>query len=148
APEERAVIRKVTIRDTPAPVPPPFSTESVEQLSGYRAVIETSMGTVTLEMFPDRAPNHVRNFLRLAQSGGYDGMAFHRIARGFMIQSGFPPTRKEPLDERQQSFVPTPEHPLKAEFSKTTHDKGIVSMAKLADPDSATTSFFIVTAPS
>lgn len=144
-PNERLEISKVTIRDKPAPTPEPFTSEPIEQLSGYRAVIETSMGNITLDLFSDRAPMHVRNFLRLAQSGVYDRTAFHRVAKGFVIQGGFLPSRKEPLDERQQGYV----RPLKPEFNKTSHDKGIVSMARLSeDPASATTSFFIVTAPS
>jgi peptidyl-prolyl cis-trans isomerase B (cyclophilin B) len=143
-PNERLEITKVTIRDKPPPEPEPFTTESVEQLSRYRAVIETSMGSITLDFFADRAPMHVRNFLRLAQSGVYDGTAFHRVAKGFVIQGGFLPSRKEPLDEKQQAYV----RPLPPEFNKTSHDKGIVSMARLSDdPASATTSFFIVTAP-
>jgi peptidyl-prolyl cis-trans isomerase B (cyclophilin B) len=141
---DRVEVTKVTIRDKPAPVPDPFTTETNEQLSGFRAVIETSMGAITLEMRADLAPNHVRNFLRLAQSGVYDGTAFHRVAKGFVIQGGYLPTRKEPLDDRQNGFV----KPLQPEFSKTTHDKGIVSMARGDDPASATSSFFIVTAPS
>ena len=141
---DRVEIRRVTIRDTPAPVPDPFSTETDAQLSGFSAVIETAMGNITLELFADRAPNHVRNFLRLAQSGVYDGTAFHRVAKGFVIQGGFLPSRKEPLDERRQRFV----QPLQPEFSKTSHDTGILSMARGEDPASATTSFFIVTAPS
>lgn len=141
---ERVEVAKVTIRDKPAPVPDPFTTETNEQLSGYRAVVETSMGAITLEFFPDRAPNHVRNFLRLAQSGVYNGTAFHRVAKGFVIQGGYLPTRTEPLDDRQQGYV----KPLQPEFSKTTHETGILSMARGEDPASATTSFFIVTAPS
>lgn len=140
----RVEIRSVTIRDKPAPVPPPFSSETNEQLGGFRVVIETSMGAITVEFFADRAPNHVRNFLRLAQSGVYDGTAFHRVAKGFVIQGGYLPSRKEPLDDRQQSFVT----PLQPEFNPTSHDLGILSMARGEDPASATTSFFIVTAPS
>jgi peptidyl-prolyl cis-trans isomerase B (cyclophilin B) len=141
---DRVEIETVTIRDKPAPVPDPFSTETPEQLSSYRAVIETAMGPITLEFFADRAPNHVRAFLGLAQLGVYDGTAFHRVAKGFVIQGGYLPSRSEPLDERQQGFI----RPLQAEFNNTTHDTGIVSMARGDDPGSATTSFFIVTAPS
>ena len=141
---DRVEIRRVTIRDKPAPVPDPFSTETDVQLSGFSAVIETAMGNITLELFAGRAPNHVRNFLRLAQSGVYDGTAFHRVAKGFVIQGGFLPSRKEPLDERQQRFV----QPLQPEFNTTSHDTGVLSMARGEDPASATTSFFIVTAPS
>jgi cyclophilin family peptidyl-prolyl cis-trans isomerase len=143
-PTERLEIRKVSIRDKPAPAPEPFSTESVQDLSRHRAVIETTMGNITLEFFPDRAPMHVRNFLRVASSGVYDGTAFHRVAKGFVIQGGHLPTRREPLDERQQSYVRT----LQPEFNPTPHEKGTLSMARLQDPASATTSFFIVTARS
>ncbi len=141
---DRIELTRVVIRDTPPPVPEPFSTETVEALANLRAVIETSMGEITLEFFPDRAPNHVRNFLRLAETGVYNGTAFHRVAKGFVIQGGYLPSRTEPLDEKQQALV----RPLPPEFNPTSHDTGIVSMARGDDPASATTSFFIVTAPS
>ena len=141
-PAERIEIRSVTIRDTPPPAPVPFADETVEELAAHRAVIETSLGNITLEFFPDRAPNHVRNFLRLAEAGVYDGTAFHRVARGFVIQGGFLPTRREPIDEQQQAYV----RPLQPEFNPTPHDKGTLSMARGGDPASADTSFFIVTA--
>ena len=81
-------------------------------------------------------------FLRLAQAGVYDGMAFHPVVKGFVVQSGHLPTRQEPLGERQQSYI----RPLKAEFNDQTHDLGTLSMARTDDPDSATSSFFLVTA--
>ena len=142
-PSDRIEIRKVTIREKPAAVPEPFSTESVEELTKQRAVLETSMGTITVEFFPDRAPNHVRQFLRLAQSGVYDGTALHRIVPGFVIQGGHMPTRRDPLEDRQQTFV----RMLPPEFNTTVHERGIVSMARGSDPGSATSSFFIVLAP-
>lgn len=132
----------MSIRDWEPPPPPPFTTETVDELAAYRAVLETSAGPITLEMFPDRAPGHVRNFLRLAQAGVYDGMAFHRVARGFVIQTGFVPSRSTPLTEEQRSLITN----LEPEFSDTPHMKGIVSMARGDDPASADTSFFIVTA--
>ena len=141
-PADRIEIKKATIRDKPAPAPVPFVTETVEDLAKHRAVIETSLGNITLEFLPDRAPNHVRNFLRLAQSGAYEGTAFHRVAKGFVIQVGFLQTRREPLDEKQQAYI----QKLQPEFNPTPHDKGTLSMARLADPASADTSFFIVTA--
>jgi peptidyl-prolyl cis-trans isomerase B (cyclophilin B) len=143
-PAERVEIKSVTIRDRPAATAEPFSTEPAAELAAYRAAIESSMGRIVIEFFPDRAPNHVRNFLRLAQAGVYDETAFHRVARGFVIQGGHLPTRKTPLDEPQQAFVRN----LQPEFNDTPHDKGIVSMARLDDPASANTSFFIVTARS
>src|SRR5688572_10352144 len=138
---DRIVVNKVTIRDKPAETPEPFSTESIEELARYRAVLDTSMGEITLSFTPDKAPNHVRNFLRLAQAGLYDGMSFHRVVKGFVIQSGHLPTRG-PLSEVQQKYV----RQMKAEFNDQVHDKGTLSMARLGDPDSASTSFFIVTA--
>ena len=143
-PKERVAIRAVTIRDKPAVMPEPFSSESVADLAAYRAVFETSMGNITIELTPDKAPEHVRNFLRLAQSGVYNGMAFHRVAKGFVIQTGYLPSRSEPLNEAQQRFVRN----LKPEFNDTKHIKGTVSMARGDDPASADTSFFIVLAPS
>ena len=141
-PTARVEIKTVTIREKPAPVPEPFSTATVEELAGYRAVIVSAMGNITLELFPDRAPNHVRQFLRLATSGVYDGTAFHRIVPGFVVQGGHMPTRREPLDERQTSFV----RMLQPEFNDTLHERGILSMARLDDPASASSSFFIVLA--
>jgi cyclophilin family peptidyl-prolyl cis-trans isomerase len=141
-PTARVEIKTVTIREKPAPVPEPFSTATVEELAGYRAVIVSAMGNITLEFFPDRAPNHVRQFLRLATSGVYDGTAFHRIVPGFVVQGGHMPTRREPLDERQTSFV----RMLQPEFNDTLHERGILSMARLDDPASASSSFFIVLA--
>lgn len=141
-PTERIEIKSVTIRERAAPAPEPFVTETVEELAKHRAVIETSMGNMTLEFFPDRAPNHVRNFLRLAEAGVYDGTAFHRVVRGFVIQGGVLSTRSEVLDERPLGYV----RKLQPEFNPTPHDRGIVSMARGEDPASADTSFFIVTA--
>jgi peptidyl-prolyl cis-trans isomerase B (cyclophilin B) len=123
-------------------VPVPFTTEADAELARYRAAIETSVGRIVVEFFPDRAPNHVRNFLRLAASGVYDGTAFHRVAKGFVIQGGYLPSRNQPLDDKQMALV----HDLAPEFNDTPHDKGILSMARAADPGSANTSFFIVTA--
>jgi peptidyl-prolyl cis-trans isomerase B (cyclophilin B) len=141
-PTARVEIKTVTIREKPAPVPEPFSAATVEELAGYRAVIVSAMGNITLEFFPDRAPNHVRQFLRLATSGVYDGTAFHRVVPGFVVQGGHMPTRREPLDERQTSFV----RMLQPEFNDTLHERGILSMARLDDPASASSSFFIVLA--
>lgn len=142
-PDTRIDIRRVTIRDRPAPEPDAFVSETVAELSSYRVHLTTSLGEVVFEMLPDRAPNHVRQFLRLAAAGVYDGTAIHRVAPGFVAQGGHLPTRREPLDERQQGLV----RALQPEFNPTPHDRGVVSMARLADPASATSSFFIVLGP-
>jgi cyclophilin family peptidyl-prolyl cis-trans isomerase len=138
---ERAEIRHVAIRDTP---PEPFVNESAAELAGHRAVLDTSAGPITVEFFADKAPETVRQFLRLAAAGVYNGMAFHRVAPGFVIQTGALSSRQAPLTERQQGLV----HNLMPEFNDTRHVKGIVSMARGDDPGSASTSFFICTGTS
>ena len=138
---ERVEIRHVAIRDTPAE---PFVSETPQELAGYRAVLDTSAGPITIEFFTDKAPNTSRQFMRLAASGVYNGMAFHRVAPGFVIQTGALSSRAAPLTQKQQALV----HDLPPEFNDTKHVKGIVSMARGEAADSATTSFFICTAPS
>ena len=135
---ERIEIKHVAIRDTPAER---FVTESAQELGAYRAVLDTSAGPIAVEFFTDKAPGTVRQFMRLAASGVYNGMAFHRVAPGFVIQTGALSSRVAPLTEKQQKLV----HNLAPEFNDTKHVKGIVSMARGDAPDSATTSFFIVT---
>ncbi|MBI4886392.1 MAG: peptidylprolyl isomerase [Acidobacteria bacterium] len=141
-PAERVEIKTATIRDKPAPEREPFVDATAAELARQRAVIETSMGSLTLEFFPDRAPTHVRAFLRMASAGVYDGTAFHRVARGLVVQGGYLPSRREPLEPRQQSYV----RALPPEFNPTPHVRGIISMAHGDDPASATSSFFIVLA--
>ncbi len=135
---DRIEIRHVTVRDTPAE---PFVTETPQELAAYRAILDTSAGPITIELFTDKAPNTVRQFMRLAASGVYNGMAFHRVAPGFVIQTGALASRTAALTEKQQKLV----HNLPPELNDTTHVKGIVSMARGDAPDSATTSFFICT---
>ncbi len=140
---ERIEIVHVTIRDELPPEAVPFSTETPAELAGYRAVLETSKGPITIALRPDKAPEHVRNFLRLAAAGVYDGTSVHRVVRGFVIQTGMVSTRTTPLTGKQQGFV----HTLQPEFNDLPHLAGTVSMARLDDPASASTSFFICTAP-
>jgi cyclophilin family peptidyl-prolyl cis-trans isomerase len=139
---DRVEIRSVKIRDTPPPVPEPFSTETPQELAAYRAVLDTGAGPITIAFLPDKAPAHVRQFLRLAQGGVFDTTAFHRVVPGFVIQTGALASRATPLTGKQQALV----HNLQPEFNDTHHVKGIVSMARGDDPGSATTSFFICTA--
>ena len=141
APESRVAITAVTIRDIPPPAPVPFADETPEQLASHRAVLETTLGSMTIGFTAGVAPEHVRNFLQLAQAGVFDGTAFHRVVRGFVVQTGALDTRG-PLTDKQQKRV----HNLQPEFNNTKHVKGIVSMARGDDPASAATSFFIVTA--
>jgi peptidyl-prolyl cis-trans isomerase B (cyclophilin B) len=139
---DRIEIKSVTIRDRP-PEPPDFTSEPVEQLAAYRAVVETTAGRITLAFRPDKAPEHVRNFLRLAAAGVYDGTPFHRVVRGFVVQAGSLNYRREPLNEAQQRRVKT----LAPEFNDLRHGLGTLSMARGDDPNSASTSFFVCTAP-
>ena len=114
------------------------------ELGAYRAVLDSSAGPITIEFLVDKAPNTVRQFMRLAASGVYNGMAFHRVAPGFVIQTGALSSRTAPLSAKQQVLA----HNQPPEFNDTKHVKGIVSMARGDAPDSATTSFFVVLAPS
>jgi len=136
---ERVEIKSVTIRDTP---PVLFVNDSVQDLASYRAILDTSAGPIAIELFPEKARETVRQFLRLAEAGVYNGVAFHRVAPGFVIQTGAMSTRAAPLTEKQQRLV----HNLAPEINDTKHVKGIVSMARDVNvADSASTSFFIVT---
>jgi peptidyl-prolyl cis-trans isomerase B (cyclophilin B) len=134
---ERVEIRRVTIRETP---PEPFVNDPVEELGTYRAVLDTSAGEIAIEFLTDKAPDTVRQFMRLAAAGVFTGTAFHRVVPGFVIQTGSL-TSRGPLSEKQQKLV----HNLPPEFSDVKHVKGIVSMARGEALDSATTSFFICT---
>lgn len=105
------------------------------------AVIETKYGRIELVFYPDIAPRHVENFLSLARSGFYDGTIFHRVIPGFMIQGGDPNTKGE---DKSRYGTGGPGHKVKAEFSDRAHKRGILSMARSSDPDSAGSQFFIV----
>src|SRR5215831_13132877 len=140
--KDRIEIRNITIRPRPAPAPPPFTQETVEELSQFRVVMATSKGNIVIEMLPGKAPNHVRHFLRLASLGAYDKTAFHRVAPGFVIQAGDLNTRSEPVPQNTQKYV----EKIRAEINDVKHTAGIVSMARGDEIDSALTSFFIVLA--
>jgi len=105
------------------------------------AVLKTSAGEMVVEFWPDVAPKTVANFLKLAKSGFYDGTAFHRIIKGFMIQGGDPLT-KDPSQEAAWGTGHADER-VKAEFNDRHHELGVISMARAADPDSASCQFFI-----
>ena len=104
----------------------------------------TTLGSLKIRMEPDWAPNHVRNFLRLVSTGWYNGTAFHRVVKGFVAQGGMGDTRASGPSHPADRWV----RPLKGEFKPgIQHVRGIVSMARTDDPDSATTSFFLVLGP-
>ncbi|MGH7164669.1 MAG: peptidylprolyl isomerase [Nitrospiraceae bacterium] len=106
------------------------------------AVIKTKFGEMEIKFFPDLAPKHVENFIKLAKDGVYNGTIFHRVIPGFMIQGGDPNT-KDPA-KKETYGQGGPGYNIKAEFNDTPHKRGIVSMARAADPDSAGSQFFIV----
>ena len=108
------------------------------------AVIETGSGRIVVEFFADDAPGHVDNFVALAESGFYDGTIFHRVIPGFMIQGGDPTTRQDDPAPRSAWGSGGPGSTIDAEFNDIRHDRGILSMARSADPDSAGSQFFIV----
>ncbi len=105
------------------------------------AVIKTAYGDMVVEFWPDVAPKTVENFKKLAKSGFYDGTAFHRIVKGFMIQGGDPYT-KDPSKEALWGQG-DPGYKIKAEFNDRSHQRGVLSMARSNDPDSAGSQFFI-----
>src|SRR3954471_18606212 len=106
-----------------------------------QAVIKTSAGDMVVEFWPDVAPKTVENFKSLAKKGFYDGTAVHRIVQGFMIQGGDPLT-KDAKKEREWG-TGGPGHTVKAEFNDRPHQRGVLSMARSSDPDSAGSQFFI-----
>ena len=109
------------------------------------AIIETNLGTIVFKLLPDLAPETVRNFEKLARDGFYNGTLFHRVIPGFMIQGGDPNTKS---GNKSTWGTGGPGHTIKAEFSSRSHHRGIVSMARAQDPNSAGSQFFIVTTDS
>lgn len=99
----------------------------------YQVVLETSAGDIRLDLLPDVAPGHVKNFLGLAKTGFYDDGTFHRVIEGFMIQGGCP----------EGSGYGGPGYQIDAEFNETPHEPGVLSMARSNDPNSAGSQFFI-----
>jgi peptidyl-prolyl cis-trans isomerase B (cyclophilin B) len=109
------------------------------------AVIKTSEGEMVVQFWTDAAPNTIENFKKLAREGFYDGTIFHRIVKGFMIQGG-DPNSKDPAKENSYGEG-GPSYKIKAEFNDHSHQRGVLSMARSSDPDSAGSQFFICLAP-
>ncbi len=116
-------------------------TGKLRRMENENATIETSKGPMVVTFWSDVAPKTVENFKKLARDGFYDGTAFHRIMKGFMIQGGDPLTK----DASKEHLWGTgdPGYKIKAEFNDRPHRKGVLSMARAADPDSAGSQFFI-----
>ena len=127
----------VLAQDKPA-APKPAS--PMPNPTAPRVVLRTTAGDLTLELWPDVAPRTVENFTKLAQEGFYNGTAFHRIIKGFMIQGGCPNTKPG------ANGIPGtggPGYQVKAEFNDRPHVRGVISMARSSNPDSAGCQFFI-----
>jgi len=125
-------------KDEKKPEPHPAATlPNVKEV----AVLKTSQGEMVIEFWTDVAPNTVENFKKLAKKGFYDGTAFHRIIKGFMIQGGDPNTKD--LAAEASYGTGGPGYQIKAEFNSRHHGRGVISMARSASPDSAGSQFFI-----
>ena len=123
-----------------------FSLVSTELIANNKMILKLTYGVVEIELFPDKAPNHVKRFIELSDSGKYDGVVFHRVIDGFMAQTGDvkfgnsnSPDFNLALAGTGGSDLPN----LKAEFTDISHTRGILSAARSADPDSANSQFFI-----
>ena len=116
--------------------------ESGKSSKAPRAILKTKFGEMEIVFFPELAPKHVESFIKLAKSGFYNGTIFHRVIPGFMIQGGDPNT-KDPSKVRIYG-TGGPGYTLPAEFNKIAHEKGILSAARTADPNSAGSQFFIM----
>lgn len=151
--KDKPAVQKPAAPTPPTPTAPtagaakstPASSAPVTAPAKEVAVIKTSLGEMVVEFWPDVAPKTVENFKSLAKKGFYDGTAFHRIINGFMIQGGDPLTK----DESKASMWGTgdPGYKIKAEFNDHKHVRGVLSMARSRDPDSAGSQFFICLGP-
>ena len=120
-----------------------YSLQEIEEMKNKAVLITTNEGTFMIELFPEDAPNTVNNFLKLVESGFYDGIVFHRIIPGFMIQAGDPNTIG-PDSDRETWGQGGPGYFINEEFNTIQHDRGIVSMARSNHPDTAGSQFFIM----
>jgi len=128
---------------TPTTIDKDFTEEEVDEMKGKAVLITLAETSFTIELFPEDAPHTVYNFLKLVESGYYDGIVFHRIIPGFMIQAGDPNT-KDPEFNPNNWGQGGPGYTIASEFNTIEHDRGIVSMARSNHPDSAGSQFFIV----
>ena len=120
-----------------------FTQMEIDEMKNKAVLITMNDGTLMIELFPEDAPNTVDNFLKLVESGYYDGMIFHRIVPGFVIQTGDPNTKDLEVD-RSLWGTGGPGYSIDEEFNTLQHDRGMVSMARSHDVNSAGSQFFIV----
>ena len=129
--------------ETTSSATPPAQEKAMSQYENKVAEIHTSAGQIDIRFYPDVAPNHVKNFIDLAEKGFYNGTRFHRVIPDFMIQGGDPNTKEGGTGMWGTGGSGTN---VKAEFSRVPHTRGIVSMARSGHPDSASSQFFIMVA--
>ncbi|MDR1817393.1 MAG: peptidylprolyl isomerase [Puniceicoccales bacterium] len=131
-----------TIAQKPAPAPETAASNPANSAPKNEvAVLKTNYGDITISFFPEDAPATVENFKELVRFGFYDGTAFHRLIKGFMIQGGCPNTKVGAIGTPGTGG---PGHRIKGEFNSRRHVRGVVSMARADDPDSAGSQFFIM----
>ena len=100
-------------------------------------------GQVTIELWPDAAPNHVKNFVDLAKQGFYDGQRVHRVEPKFVVQFGDPASKTKPMNDPSMGHGGSGKK-LKAEFNKRPFDRGVLGMARTDDPDSASSQVYLM----
>ena len=123
-----------------------FSLVNTKLMANEIMILKLTYGDVEIELYPDKAPNHVKRFKNLASAGEYDGVVFHRVIEGFMAQTGdvkFGNSKKSSFDLSLAGTGGSDLPNLKAEFSDIAHTRGILSAARSADPNSANSQFFI-----
>ena len=117
---------------------------------GNIMILKLTYGDVHIELYPEKAPNHVKRFKELADSGKYDGVVFHRVIEGFMAQTGdvkFGKSNSASFDLNRAGMGGSDFPDLKQAFSSLPHDRGTLSMARSSDPNSANSQFFICFKP-
>ena len=127
-----------------------FSLINIELMASNIMILKLTYGDVEIELYPDKAPNHVKRFKELANAGKYDGVIFHRVIDGFMAQTGdvkFGNSSSKDFDLRRAGIGGSDLPDLNQEFNDLPHDRGTVSMARSSDPNSANSQFFICFKP-
>ena len=123
-----------------------FSLINIELMASNIMILKLTYGDVEIELYPDKAPNHVKRFKELSEAGEYDGVVFHRVIDGFMAQTGdvkFGNSNKPDFNLSLAGTGGSNKPDLKAEFTDIAHTRGIISAARSANPDSANSQFFI-----
>jgi peptidyl-prolyl cis-trans isomerase B (cyclophilin B) len=128
---------------TSVEVAPDLSQVSIDDLdlTKTKVMLVTNYGQMVARFFPDKAPNHVKNFVKLSKDGFYDGTRFHRVVKSFMIQGGCPNTK---AGATGRPGTGDPGYRVAAEFNDVKHVRGVLSMARSADPNSAGCQFFVM----